>query len=85
MENKTVIFSVHTLDGDCGNDEGEVGEAQGFMDSQGQVIGFWAMNDANWRSEYFNDTFAKLGIDIQRGSLEQNRAFVTHLLDIGYG
>lgn len=78
------LFSVHNFDEGCGDDEGVLGEVQGFMNAQGEVVGFWSLNDANWRNEYFNATFQALGIEIQPASEEQNRAFVAHLFEIGY-
>lgn len=50
-------------------------EAQGVF-KDGNLIAAWSMNDADYRSEYFNGFMNKLGIKVttKRASLEEKRA-----------
>jgi hypothetical protein len=48
----------------------DVGEVEGAFDENGNVLDIWSSNDAQWRHEYFNDTFQKLGINIEHGKYE---------------
>ena len=43
-------------------------EAEGFFDEKGKLLDYWYLNDADWRSEYFNPVFKKLGIEIKQPS-----------------
>ena len=54
-------------------------EAQGFIDENLNIINCWALNDAEWRSEYFNYGFRELGIEIKIGTPEMNEHFVNFL------
>ncbi len=40
-------------------------EVEGFFDENGKLLDYWYCNDADWRGEYFNPVFRKLGIDIK--------------------
>jgi len=44
-------------------DEG--GEVEGMFRDDGTLLGCWSLNDAHWRSEYFNHFMKKLGIKIE--------------------
>jgi len=37
-------------------------EVQGIFDVNGNLLGAWSSNDANWRSEYFSEFMEQLGI-----------------------
>lgn len=41
-------------------------EYQAFFDENYNYISGWNMNDANWRPEYMNGLFVKLGIEVVR-------------------
>ena len=43
----------------------EYGECEGMFDFEGNLISFWACNDANWRSEYFSGFMEFLGVEIR--------------------
>jgi hypothetical protein len=42
-------------------EDDEVGEVEGVFDASNKLLDFWALNDANWRSEYFSGFMEKLG------------------------
>ena len=77
------LFLVHNFDEGCGDDEGDLGEVQGLMNEQGEVVASWALHDAQWRGAYFNAAFERLGIEIKDASIEQHMAFVAHMFQIG--
>ena len=52
---------------------------EGFMDEEFIIINSWDLNDANWRSEYFNYGFRELGIEIKDGTPEMNEHFIKFL------
>lgn len=41
----------------------EVGEVEGMFEENGNLIDFWACNDADWRSEYFAGVLKFLGAE----------------------
>ena len=43
----------------------EYGEIEGMFDMQGECLGSWYSNDANWRHEYFEDFMANLGVEVK--------------------
>lgn len=45
----------------------DVGEIQGAFNEKKDLIGWWCLNDANWRHEYFNDFMKELGIEVCTG------------------
>ena len=81
MSKHTVIYHVHNFDGDFGDEDGNLGEVEGFMTEEGEILHSWSLNDAKWRNEYFGPALAQMGIEVRTGSEEQHRAFVEHMLE----
>jgi hypothetical protein len=46
-------------------DEDGSGEVEGMFSEDGTLLGSWACNDGQWRSEYFNHFMNKLGINVE--------------------
>ena len=42
----------------------EAMEVEGMFDEDGKLLGAWCLNDADWRSEYFNDFMKAAGIKV---------------------
>lgn len=42
----------------------EVGECEGALDENDNVLHWWSLNDADFRMEYFKPLFDKLGVEI---------------------
>ena len=59
-------------------EDDEVGEVQGMFDEDFKLIDYWSLNDANWRSEYFEGILNHFGYEgkssnqIQRKILERD-------------
>lgn len=55
-------------------DKSKVGEAQGMLDENGFVIGYWPLRDAMWQNEHFESFLSHLGIEIRTGSTTKKDA-----------
>jgi hypothetical protein len=44
----------------------EIGEVEGVFDAERKLITAWHCNDAQWRSEYFDELLAYLGAKLTR-------------------
>lgn len=40
------------------------GEMEFFFDGRGKLLHYWALNDANWRSEYMDPLMEALGYQV---------------------
>lgn len=60
-----VIYNVTNCD--------DFGEYEGMIDENGNVIGFWSMNDATWRNEYFDSFMSTLGITVKVGTAKHKK------------
>jgi hypothetical protein len=45
-------------------EDDDVGEVEGMFGEDGNILGMWASNDANWRNEYFREFMRALGIQV---------------------
>lgn len=66
MTDRTTL-SVVTYEG---SDEEDIGEVQGIFDSTGELLGAWSMNDAYWRSEYYDGFMHELGFELEESDDE---------------
>lgn len=41
-------------------------EYQGMFDDNHVLVGYWSLDDADWRHEYFSGAFAEIGVEIIR-------------------
>ena len=48
--------------------EDDVGEVEGMFDAKGVLLGWWSLNDANWRHEYFEGFMSELGLEVIEAS-----------------
>lgn len=55
MTKPRVIY--HVYDGE--------NEIEGMFDENGEWLGAWCCNDANWRNEYFDGFLEALGISVE--------------------
>lgn len=51
------------------------GEQDFFFDEDGNLLHWWDKNDANFRGEYMNPLFEKLGIKIEKGNWIDNKFY----------
>ncbi len=49
------------------------GEMDFFFDAKGKMLTWWDLNDANYRDEYMNDLFKKLGYEVKTANQQDKR------------
>lgn len=59
----------------------EQGEAQGMFSEEGELLGTWAFNDGNWRTEYFDGFAEKMGFEVLRPNPKQQEKWEKVLVE----
>lgn len=65
--------------------EYDLGGYEGFIDENGDLLGWWSEDDADWRFEYFNPFLEKLGyvtVPTYDGHEDKCRKFAEYLIDL---
>jgi hypothetical protein len=57
----------------------EQNEIEGMFDLDGNCLGAWCLNDANWRNEYFNGFIEALGYEITASNEDDYEIFLAKL------
>ena len=78
MDKKAYFVSSY---GDIPEEFYDVGEVEGFLDTDNNVIAWWSANDARWRGEYMQPLLKAFGIEVEDGSDEQTLFFLRHVLE----
>ena len=58
-------------------------DSEGFYDDEKDLITFWSLNDANFRIEYMNPLFQRLGVEIENAD-EQLQDRFERFLEVEY-
>lgn len=59
----------------------DIGEAEGFYTEKGNLIHWWARNDASWRGEYLDPLLKHLGVTIVYDNKKLNKKFYKFMKD----
>ena len=51
----------------------DVGEVQGFLSADGELLHMWSTNDANYRGEYIDPLLRALGYEIDHSGQFEER------------